>query len=160
MTDERRFDAGSERRMQNQDRRRGDTGTMTQPDPARSTPDDTATSRTNPTYDSPARTSPETMRAEPVESQRTSRQMDYWPEMAQYRQRFDEIQAQFIEEPRQAVQKAEQLVEEAIDKMTNSMREKIRGMHRDAESGDTEKLRVTMRSLRDFIESLGGRRAA
>lgn len=147
MTDERKYDTGNERRST--DRRHSDASTMTQSEPIRSESHDPAP---------PA--SPQTMRTEPVESQRTSRQMDYWPEMTNYRQRFDAIQAQFIEEPREAVRKAEQLVEEAIDKMTNSMRERIRSMHRDAESGDTEKLRLAMKSLRDFIESLGGRRAA
>lgn len=147
MSDERPYDMGSERRSA--DRRRDESRTMTQTKREATEPDD-ARSQTN----------PETMRTEPIESPRTSRQMDYWPEMTQYRQRFDEIQAQFIEEPREAVKKAEQLVEEAIDKMTNSMRERIRSMHRDAESGDTERMRLTMKSLRDFIESLGGRRAA
>lgn len=150
MTDEHRYDTGNERRSA--DRRHSDRGaTMTEAEPV-------TTERNAPGSES--RMNPETVRTEPIESQRTSRQMDFWPEMALYRQRFDEIQARFIEEPREAVRKAEQLVEEAIDKMTNSMRERIRSMHRDAESGDTERLRLAMKSLRDFIESLGGRRAA
>ena len=102
----------------------------------------------------------EDVRREPIESQRTSRTMDQWPEMADYRRRFDDIQSQFIEHPRKAVGNAEKLVQEALDRMTASMRERIQGMHRDADSGDTEKLRLEMRSLRDFIESLGGRKAA
>lgn len=100
------------------------------------------------------------VRSEPVESQRVSPAMDQWPELADYRSRFDQIQSQFIEDPRQAVGKAEKLVQEALDRMTASMRERIEGMRRDADNGDTEKLRLEMRSLRDFIESLGGRRAA
>ncbi len=146
MSEQQDFSGSADRRSS--DRRRGETGTMedTRSDIRSASP---ATS----TADVPTG-------VEPIESQRTSRRIDYWPEMAQFRQRFDEIQAGFIEDPRAAVQKAEKLVDEAIERMTASMRESIRSMHRDAESGDTEKLRLTMRSLRDFIESIGGRRAA
>lgn len=158
MSDEHRHDeAENERRMQ-QERRHGATGTMTEGhSPAEH--DEVANERRM-QQERRHGANPEAMHTEPTESQRTSRQMDFWPEMTQYRQRFDEIQAQFIEQPREAVMKAEQLVEEALNKMTTSMRERIQSMHRDAESGDTERLRVTMKSLRDFIESLGARRAA
>lgn len=139
-----------ERRMN--DRRRGQGATMT---PEVNEPVDS-----NRREESATTTTPQSQSREPVESQRTSRQMEYWPDMTQYRQRFDEIQGEFIEDPRQAVRKAEKLVEEAMERMTSSMRERIQSMHRDAESGDTEKLRMAMKSLRDFVESLGSRRAA
>lgn len=103
---------------------------------------------------------PRSPQREPIESHRTSRQMDSWPEMNDFRQRFDQLQADFIEEPREAVRKAEELVEEAMNRMTSTMRDRLQVMRRDAESGDTENLRQAMRSLRDFIESLGVRRAA
>lgn len=153
MTEERNYDeTASERRMN--DRRRMEGQTMTEP------VSDPSVDRTqaDTTYGTPR----EPMRTDggrPIESQRTARQVDMWPEMTQYRQRFDEIQSQFIEEPRQAVQNAEKLVEEAIDRMSSSMRERIKTMHNDAESGDTEKLRLEMKSLRDFVESMGGRRS-
>lgn len=160
MTDEHSNDVNRNQRRAD-DRRSNEPGTMTHTEPVESARPNTVTEPVSPEgNDAGSRMSPETMRTEPVESQRTSRQMDYWPEMAQYRQRFEQMQARFIEEPREAVMEAEKLVEEAIDKMTSSMRERIRGMHRDAETGDTERLRLAMKSLRDFIESMGGRRAA
>ncbi len=149
MTDERTYNAGNDRTPAD---RRQDPPTSERD----TSPDMPDHPDAHTTYD-PNR---ETVRNEPIESQRTSRTMDQWPEMTDYRRRFDEIQSQFIEDPRQAVGNAEKLVQEALDRMTASMRERIQGMHRDADSGDTEKLRLEMRSLRDFIESLGGRRAA
>lgn len=157
MTDEQRHDeTANERRMQHE-RRHDGSGTMTvEPEKERRTQQHerrhggASTGTQNPS--APPAT-------QPTESQRTSRQMDYWPEMTQYRQKFDEIQAQFIEEPREAVKNAEQLVEQALEKMTSTMRDRIHGMHRDAENADTEKLRLAMKSLRDFMDSLGGRRA-
>ena len=150
MTEERTYDAEDDRMPA--DRR--EDPSMTQRDTSPDMPDHPT--RADTTFDA----NRGTVRSEPIESQRTSRTMDQWPEMADYRRRFDDIQSEFIEDPRKAVGNAEKLVQEALDRMTASMRERIQGMHRDADSGDTEKLRLEMRSLRDFIESLGGRRAA
>ena len=127
------------------------------------------------------RTNPEVMgRTEPVtvdgrgsresEQPRTDRtmartdrpveQMDFWPPMGDFRRRLDEIQSEFINEPRTAVKKAEQLVQEAVEHMAKSMREHVKAMHGDIEgNADTEKLRLVMRSFREFIDSLDGRRA-
>lgn len=157
MTDERTYDPNNDQRR-SVDRRRSAGGTMTEP----VTDDRTSGGATGTEAGAMER---ERLRSgereQPIESQRTSRQgqVDVWPEMSDYRRRFEEIQSRFIEEPREAVREAEKLVEEAIDRMSTSMRGRIGAMHRDAESGDTEKLRVAMKGLRDFIESMGGRRA-
>jgi hypothetical protein len=88
-------------------------------------------------------------------------QMNFWPQMGEFRQRLDDIQSEFINEPRTAVKKAELLVEEAVDHMAKSMREHVKRMHGDIEgNADTEKLRLMMRSFREFIDSLDSRRAA
>jgi len=92
---------------------------------------------------------------------RPMEQMDFWPQMGDFRRRLDEIQSEFINEPRAAVKKAERLVEEAVDHMAKSMREHVKRMHADIEgNADTEKLRLMMRSFREFIDSLEKRRAA
>jgi len=122
------------------------------------------------------RTNPEVMgRTEPVEMDRSIRpqpqpdepirqtdgQIDFWPEVSQFRQRLADIQAEFIEEPRAAVQKAERLIEEAVDHMAKSMHEHVKRMRGDMENNaDTERLRLVMRSYRDFIDSLDSRRTA
>ena len=82
-----------------------------------------------------------------------------WPGMGEYRQRFEALQAEFIEQPREAVEKAETLIEEAVDRMMTSLRERVRSVHSGiGDGGDTERLRLAMRSYRDLIESMGGRR--
>jgi len=89
-------------------------------------------------------------------------QMDMWPDMDDFRQRFEQIQSEFIDDPKSAVKKAEHLIEEAVERITKTMRERMQAMHRDVDEkdGDTEQLRLTMRSYRMFIESMGSRRAA
>jgi len=88
-------------------------------------------------------------------------QTERWPEMSEIRRRFEELQSEFIEEPRDAVKKAERLMEEAIDRMAKAMREQMQTIHRDVDgNGDTEHLRLAMRSYRMMIDSIGGREAA
>ena len=82
-----------------------------------------------------------------------------WPDMTEFRQKFDQIQSEFIENPKSAVQKAEHLIEEAVESMARSMRERMQSMHRDVEGkdGDTEQLRLTMRGYRTFMDSMADR---
>jgi len=73
------------------------------------------------------RTNPEVMgRNEPVVmEQPRAVETEFWPDMSDFRRRFDEIQSEFIEEPRHAVKKAERLIDDAIDHVTKTMRERI-----------------------------------
>ena len=79
-----------------------------------------------------------------------------------YRHRFDELQAQFIDEPRAAVEKAEKLVDEAVNALLGSMRERMQRLHKDydGDSKDTERLRLAMRGYRELMDSLTDRSAA
>jgi len=98
----------------------------------------------------PGRPAPEPMKHE-----------EFWTELAEFRQRFDEIQAEFIAEPRAAVEKAETLIEEAVDRMMNALHDQLRRIHSDVgDDTDTEHLRVAMLSYRELIDSMGDRRAA
>lgn len=86
---------------------------------------------------------------------------EFWPELAGFRQRFDEIQAEFIAEPRVAVEKAETLIEQAVDRMMNALHDQLRRIHSNVgDDTDTEHLRVAMLSYRELIDSMGNRRAA
>jgi hypothetical protein len=77
--------------------------------------------------------------------------------MTGFHSRFQEIQSEFIDDPKSAVQKAETLMGEMLD----HMRERMTTMHRDIEAKtDTEHLRLVMRQFRDFIDSLGHHRQA
>ena len=66
-----------------------------------------------------------------------------------YRARFEQLQAEFIDEPRQAVKSAQSLVEEAIDRMMEGLRHS--GVD---DKADTEQLRLTMKRYRDLLYQL------
>ena len=66
-----------------------------------------------------------------------------------YRARFEQLQAEFIDEPRQAVRSAQSLVEEAIDRMMEGLRQS--GVD---DKADTEQLRLAMKRYRDLLYQL------
>jgi hypothetical protein len=72
-----------------------------------------------------------------------------------------EIQSQFIDDPRGAVTKAEELIDEAVDQMARAMHDHLRLVHQElAGDADTEKLRLMMRDLGQMFERLDIGRAA
>ena len=85
-----------------------------------------------------------------------------WPEMGSYRRRFEELQSQFIEEPKETVKKAESLVEEAVERMVSSLHDRVNHIHSELGDGtdDTERLRMAMRRYRQLIDSFAENRAA
>ena len=97
----------------------------------------------------------------PGEVRATNGGMDMWPDMSGFHGRFDQIQSEFIEDPKSAVKNAEKLMEEMLDHVTRSMRERMTTMHREVEGkSDTEQLRQVMRGYKEFIHSFGHREAA
>jgi hypothetical protein len=78
-------------------------------------------------------------------------------ELTKFRHSFEEIQAEFIGAPRDAVEKAEAL----IDGLMNTLHDQLQRIHSDVKTdSDTEQLRVAMLSYRELFGSLGGRKAA
>ena len=78
-------------------------------------------------------------------------------ELTRFRQGFEQVQAEFIGEPRAAVEKAETL----INGLMNALHDQLQRIHGNVKTEtDTEHLRVAMLSYRELFESLGGRRAA
>jgi hypothetical protein len=69
--------------------------------------------------------------------------------MAEYRARFEQIQAQFIDEPRGAVRSAQSLVEEAVNRMMQNLQQTSA-----TKDADTEQLRVAMKRYRDLLYQL------
>lgn len=121
------------------------------------------------------RTEPRTVESErPVEQPRTATEpvapraeeqtmthAEMAPEMNEIMVKFDQLQSEFIEDPRSAVKKAERLMEEAVDRITKSMRQRMSTIHHDVgDHSDTERLRLAMREYRQMIYMLGGNRAA
>ena len=78
-------------------------------------------------------------------------------ELTKFRQKFEEIQAEFIGEPRAAVEKAEGV----INGLMKALHDQLQHIHGDLKTEtDTEQLRVAMLSYRELFDSLGGHRPA
>ena len=87
---------------------------------------------------------------------------DLWSGMGTYRERFDQLQMDFIEHPKETVSKAEQLASEAVERMVNTLHDRLNRIHAELGdgSGDTERMRVAMSEYRQFVNSLTTPRAA
>jgi predicted lipid-binding transport protein (Tim44 family) len=96
--------------------------------------------------------------AEPLpEATEPVREAEFSSELTKFRQSFEEIQVEFIGEPRAAVEKAETL----IDGLMSALHDQLQHIHSNVESEtDTEQLRVAMLSYRELFDSLGGHRPA
>ena len=82
-------------------------------------------------------------------------------DLAGYHSRFEAVQSEFIDEPRQAVEKAASLVEEAVDLMMRALQRELEQVRSElGDDKDTERLRIALRRYRDVLESLdtGGTR--
>ncbi len=95
--------------------------------------------------------------AEPLSATEPLSETDFSSELTKFRQNFEEIQAEFIGEPRAAVEKAETL----IDGLMNALHDQLQRIHGNLKTEtDTEQLRVAMLSYRELFDSLGGHRGA
>ena len=82
---------------------------------------------------------------------------DFSSELTKFRQSFEEIQAEFIGEPRAAVEKAEGV----INSLMTALHDQLQHIHGNLKTEtDTEQLRVAMLSYRKLFDSLGGNRSA
>ena len=83
--------------------------------------------------------------------------MNSWPEMPEYERRFQQAEARFIDQPREAVGDAESVVREAVDRMLQTMRGRLDEVKGGVGRGDdTERLRLAMKSYRQVMHDLGG----
>lgn len=76
---------------------------------------------------------------------------------AELRDRWVEIQASFVDEPRAAVEKADKLVADAIQRLARSFaseREKLEGQWGRGTDVSTEDLRQALRRYRSFFDRL------
>jgi len=74
-----------------------------------------------------------------------------------FRSRWDKIQTGFVDEPRQAVQQADELVAQAIKRLAEKFAEERNGLERQWDRGDqvnTEDLRVALQTYRSFFQRL------
>ena len=75
------------------------------------------------------------------------------PDAGEYIRRFEVFQAEFIDEPRTAVEKVESLVSEAVDRMMSALKEELHGSHGQGDGEETERLRLAMKRYRDILYS-------
>jgi hypothetical protein len=72
-------------------------------------------------------------------------------------QQWENIQAGFVDEPREAVQRADQLVSDAINRLTETFSRERAGLEQQWSRGDdvsTEDLRVALQRYRSFFQRL------
>ncbi|MEO3867655.1 hypothetical protein ABGB18_02370 [Nonomuraea sp. B12E4] len=75
----------------------------------------------------------------------------------QVQARWREVQTSFVDDPGEAVQRADGLVGEVVESLTSSLNSRtsaLRGRWKDAEAPDTEQLRQALRDYRSVLERL------
>jgi len=78
-------------------------------------------------------------------------------ELSGFRSRWDEIQSGFVDEPRQAVEQADALVADVVDRLTAGFSEARSGLEEQwakGEDASTEELRVALTRYRSFFKRL------
>ena len=73
------------------------------------------------------------------------------------RSRWDDIQAAFVDDPSECVQKADALVEEVVEKLTagfSEARSRLEAQWARGENASTEDLRVALQRYREFFQRL------
>ncbi len=70
------------------------------------------------------------------------------------RARFLDIQAGFVDEPRQAVQEAERFVDELVRSLVRALETERAKLKATIEDGSTEDLRIALRGYRAFVDRL------
>jgi hypothetical protein len=78
-------------------------------------------------------------------------------ELASFRGRWFEIQSRFVDDPRAAVEQANSLVDDLVQRLTESFSEQRSQLEADWDRGDevsTENLRVALRRYRFFFNRL------
>jgi hypothetical protein len=76
---------------------------------------------------------------------------------SQVQARWRDLQAAFVDDPGEAVQRADGLVSEVVDSLTSSLNSRtsaLRDRWKGAEGGDTEQLRLALRDYRNVLERL------
>jgi hypothetical protein len=74
-----------------------------------------------------------------------------------FRSRWDRIQTGFVDEPRQAVQQADELVAQAIKRLAESFAQERNRLEQQWDRGDqvnTEDLRIALQTYRSFFQRL------
>jgi hypothetical protein len=109
----------------------------------------------------PNEASPETVSREAPESRPAAESSDQTlfadRELSDFHSRWTEVQAGFVDDPRDCVQKADGLVADVVDKLTAGFAQARSGLEEQWSRGEevsTEDLRIALQRYRDFFERL------
>jgi hypothetical protein len=94
--------------------------------------------------------------AEPAESS-TEQEVFASDHLAGLRARWDNVQAGFVDDPRECVQKADSLVSDVVEQLTSGFshaRSRLEEQWARGEQASTEDLRVALKRYREFFERL------
>jgi hypothetical protein len=78
-------------------------------------------------------------------------------ELAGLRARWDNVQASFVDDPKECVQKADGLVADLVEQLTRSLshsRSQLEEQWARGEDASTEDLRITLKRYREFFDRL------
>jgi len=70
------------------------------------------------------------------------------------RSKWNEIQTEFVDEPRKAVQQADELVAEAIKRLSDRFADERSRLEQQGVRGDAEQLRIALQTYRSFFHRL------
>jgi hypothetical protein len=79
------------------------------------------------------------------------------PEMAEFRSRWSDVQAGFVDEPRRTVEQADTLVAAVMQRLADGFANERSGLEKQWAQGDTastENLRVALQRYRSFFDRL------
>jgi hypothetical protein len=106
---------------------------------------------------SEARTESSQMETEPSSEPSTDRSLLADNDLSGLRSRWDDVQAAFVDNPKECVQKADTLVAEVVEQLTTGFseaRSRLEAQWARGETASTEDLRVALKRYREFFQRL------
>ena len=104
-----------------------------------------------------ARTEPPQMGTEPSSEPSTERSLLADNDLSGLRSRWDDVQAAFVDNPEECVQKADTLVAEVVEQLTTGFadaRSRLEAQWARGEKASTEDLRLALKRYREFFQRL------
>lgn len=106
---------------------------------------------------STARSEPSELSAEPSAEPSTAKSLFADNDLSGLRSRWDDVQAAFVDDPKECVQKADALVAKVVEQLTagfSEARSRLEAQWARGEEASTEDLRLALKRYRDFFERL------
>lgn len=102
-------------------------------------------------------TTDQQVRQQETEQRQEDQQLFDDSELQSFRGRWEQVQGQFVDEPRESVQKADGLVSDLVERLTSGFAETRSGLEdqwNKGEDASTEDLRVALMRYRAFFNRL------